>query len=958
MSLTNKLSVLSIAVITATLFGCGTEEPEGSVGSTGKQVVATPGSIDRAPSVWLRFNDNAAGDIIMQDVYIPAKGLTPYTYYSVLNWNAGMEGGGYAGIQDHPDGRNFIFSLWDPSNGELITAPYQGAGTKVENFGGEGTGLKSWNFELGWQPDHWYTLVAKVWQKDGHTQFGYWSMDKETGIWTHIVTMDYPVENVYFNSNTGSFVEDWLGTGDQTRTALFTAGHKRQLDGSWAGFTKADFNVIQEEATAAYNESYDATSTSEYYRMSSGGSISPDEIEAADVLSRPYSSFSPQNSPLAATIDSIDTQSIRWTIPATSTPMYKYTVIVNGEVVSSGQDLSVREASFSAIATDAVVELQLENILGKVTSYTGTVADGLTNNDDTVLFDTESEPLISGEAMTIDAMSKGETRLYEVMAIDSANKLTVELSGNAGDADIYVTAKEAANPDNAECIGYGGTSNETCIVAVNVRKETPYTILVVARSDVEGLSLTATHDGEENGMLNSANFVVTGNTPAQPGNDLKYAFDGDDSTMWHTSWGDDMQEYPHEVVIDLGETVDVNRFEYTPRQDGGRNGTIVSFEIYVSESSVDYGEKVHSGTWADNTNLKLEVFGPVTGRFVKFIALEERGGGAWASAAELRVGIDDGNVYEPIDGSGTGDEDEPVEEPATEAVEVNSTLLDNTTFSYSSTSPAQPGNELALAFDGQDDTHWHTNWDDTSVVYPHEVVIDLGENYAVNRFDYAPRDGGGNGTVVQYELYVSEDEQAFADEPVSSGSFADNGDVKTVTFNDVTGRFVKFVALAERGGNPWAAARELNVGVNLTQAIDMSSVSATSSSAAEVGNELELAFDGDIDTHWHTSWSDSSVTYPHDVVIDLGQSYEVAQFDYTPRPGGGNGTVVKYEVYVSETATEFGEPVAQGEWASNGDVKSAILPATNGRYVKFVALEEQGGGAWASAAEFSVRINP
>ena len=167
------------------------------------------------------------------------------------------------------------------------------------------------------------------------------------------------------------------------------------------------------------------------------------------------------------------------------------------------------------------------------------------------------------------------------------------LSGNAGDADIYVTAKEAANPDNAECIGYGGTSNETCIVAVNVRKEMPYTILVVARSDVEGLSLTATHDGEENGMLNSANFVVTGNTPAQPGNDLKYAFDGDDSTMWHTSWGDDMQEYPHEVVIDLGETVDVNRFEYTPRQDGGRNGTIVSFEIYVSESSVDYCEKVN-----------------------------------------------------------------------------------------------------------------------------------------------------------------------------------------------------------------------------------------------------------------------------------------------------------------------------------------------------------------------------
>ncbi|WP_212751488.1 hypothetical protein, partial [Pseudoalteromonas sp. S2721] len=45
---------------------------------------------------------------------MPRNGLTKYTYYSVLNWNAGREGGGYAGIQDHPDGRNYIFSICAP----------------------------------------------------------------------------------------------------------------------------------------------------------------------------------------------------------------------------------------------------------------------------------------------------------------------------------------------------------------------------------------------------------------------------------------------------------------------------------------------------------------------------------------------------------------------------------------------------------------------------------------------------------------------------------------------------------------------------------------------------------------------------------------------------------------------------------------------------------------------------
>ena len=68
----------------------------------------------RAPSISLWYNDGVKGDILTQDVYVPASGVTKQTYYCCLQWNSGQHGGGYCGIQDHARGRNYIFSLWDP----------------------------------------------------------------------------------------------------------------------------------------------------------------------------------------------------------------------------------------------------------------------------------------------------------------------------------------------------------------------------------------------------------------------------------------------------------------------------------------------------------------------------------------------------------------------------------------------------------------------------------------------------------------------------------------------------------------------------------------------------------------------------------------------------------------------------------------------------------------------------
>ncbi|WP_206483440.1 discoidin domain-containing protein [Thalassotalea sp. G2M2-11] len=975
MNIKNKLSLLSTAIILATTAGCGgsSDDKKAEV-PVPPPVVIAPGETDRAASTWLRFGDNFNGDIIMQDVYIPSNGLTPYTYYSVLNWNSGLDGGGYAGIQDHPDGRNFIFSIWDPSNGEPIVAEYQGEGTDVELFGGEGTGLKSWNFQLGWQPDQWYTLATRVWhtRDDGHTHFAFWSQDKKTGIWTHLVTMDFPMPWIVFGTETGSFVEDWLGTGNNTRTALFNNGRKRDMDGAWKAFTKANYSVVQEEATELYNNNFDIASNADYYRMTTGGSAGPEEGEDAfdpqGELGRPYVLVAPSDAPTAASLSSITTTGIEWQLAATEVPQLGYRVLVDGKTVAQGTDPQARSATFAAIDGDAEIELQIENIFGKTSTFKATANGGQVATDDSIAIATEAQLLERNESTVIEAIAAGESQLFKVMGLDASKSMTVKLAGDEGDADIYVMKDSMPTTTDYDCIGFAGGSTESCRLPVRVREATPYYVLVTARTDVSCLTLSTTQDGEP-GWISGSNYIVNSESEAASGNSLGNAFDGNEATIWHTNWGDGAPTYPHTVTIDLGDTYDVNRIRYLPRQDGGVNGTIVGYELYISDDPDNYPAQPQIvGTWEDSTDEKVEWFEQAfTGRFIKFVATEERGGNDWASAAEIKFGFDDGSDpnAETDSGAGTETANSGVCFGGGDSgdgnhvnIPVNTTLLDNAGLTYSSPSGAQSGNELSFAFDGitGDAGHWHTPWSGVPA-YPHEVLIDLGDNYDVNRFDYTPRTGGGNGTIVEYEIYVGDSADNLG-EAVAKGTWEDSADVKTVTFADKPGRFVKFVALAERGDGAWAAASEFNVGVNMTTKVDNSTLSYSTSSGAQPGNELSYAFDGKFDAnHWHTPWN-GIPGFPHEVVIDLGEAKDVVQFEYTPRAGGGNGTIVEYEVYVSNSNSDWGSAVATGTWQGTGATEIAAFDATNGRYIKFVALREKNDNNFAAAVEFGIRVTP
>ncbi|MFJ6521592.1 TIM-barrel domain-containing protein [Streptomyces filamentosus] len=115
------------------------------------------------------------------------------------------------------------------------------------------------------------------------------------------------------------------------------------------------------------------------------------------------------------------------------------------------------------------------------------------------------------------------------------------------------------------------------------------------------------------------------------------AIDGSASTMWHTAYsGTQAATLPHEIQIDLGARHDIDSVSYLPRQDGGSNGRIGSYEVYVSDTTASWGNPVATGIWADTATEKKVAVAPKTGRYLRLKALSEAGNrGPWTSVAEI-----------------------------------------------------------------------------------------------------------------------------------------------------------------------------------------------------------------------------------------------------------------------------------------------------------------------------------
>ena len=128
-----------------------------------------------------------------------------------------------------------------------------------------------------------------------------------------------------------------------------------------------------------------------------------------------------------------------------------------------------------------------------------------------------------------------------------------------------------------------------------------------------------------------------------------------------------------------------------------------------------------------------------------------------------------------------------------------------------------------------------------------------------------------------------------------------------------------------------------------------------SSQQTPTGNEATKALDGNAASFWHSQY-DPLINLPHNITIDMQNTYLVNGFRYQPRNGASNnGNIGQHNILVSTDGITY-TTISSGTWANDKIVKQTDFTNVPARYVRLMAITEaQGTGKqWASAAELNV----
>ena len=138
--------------------------------------------------------------------------------------------------------------------------------------------------------------------------------------------------------------------------------------------------------------------------------------------------------------------------------------------------------------------------------------------------------------------------------------------------------------------------------------------------------------------------------------------------------------------------------------------------------------------------------------------------------------------------------------------------------------------------------------------------------------------------------------------------------------------------------------------------VDKSLWTIYSYNSQQGGNEVAVnAIDDDENTIWHTQYNPTTPDCPHELVIDMKETYRVTAFSYKGRKDGSNGRVLRYEVYFSSSPYLWGSPAASGTFNNSSDKQTVSIPSKpEGRYMKFLVRSVVNDNKYASAAELYI----
>ena len=281
------------------------------------------------------------------------------------------------------------------------------------------------------------------------------------------------------------------------------------------------------------------------------------------------------------------------------------------------------------------------------------------------------------------------------------------------------------------------------------------------------------------------------------------------------------------------------------------------------------------------------------------------------------------------------EEQKPVVTPPTQA-------LDRTT--WQATLKNKDGVEFShpeYLFDGDKNTYVDEY---QKAGFPISLEIDLGSKQEVSSFSFLKRPGfsdqayGFNGTLGKYKVYISDDQTNWNE--VANGEFTKEdynlhqegnlynvGDVVYANLNATyKTQYVKLEALSDAlGSTEEFTGAEFNLYSDKTSAgIPQKEVSLAGSNVTFKGKSTDKLTDGNLNFAVSGNVND-------EIVFDLGSVQTIGSFAYQKRPGfhdanyGLNGTMGKYELYVSDNGTDW-TPAGKGEFVRDDyNLHSVVL---------------------------------
>jgi hypothetical protein len=287
----------------------------------------------------------------------------------------------------------------------------------------------------------------------------------------------------------------------------------------------------------------------------------------------------------------------------------------------------------------------------------------------------------------------------------------------------------------------------------------------------------------------------------------------------------------------------------------------------------------------------------------------------------------------------------------------------------------QGGGEIKYSYDDNTSTIYHSNWngfDSTdssqwpSLVYNFEGIHDFTNIY------YFPRtDGSINGNFKEFEVLMK---RSGDDDYVSVGTYNNNGEssAKVIAVPEAFREkvlSVKFIVHSGGGdsGTNFASCSEMKFEGQDMVCIKHTPTSATASSVQGNDTRIELSYDDNTDTYYHSNWSTSggfdssnSSEWP-ELVYNFADPIDTLDIiKYIPRTGTASGTengrFKVVEILIQQSGSDTYTSLGTFDFQGASTPSLVYVPAayqTNVTSVKFIVHSSASSGSknYACVAE-------